>query len=367
MRRFRFDADVPPEPTDALLLIEANGAALGASLRAERRGRCGGGHRRTVFEVEAIVHLTLRIDTGTEAHRPRQPGGAHCAVQRAARHLPINGHDGKRKRIVERAGAREERRVERVGTVAARGQQGELRLRHRFARATGDVQRVGQPRIARQLIGGERPGILGARRIVARALDLEARARHRGQRASEGTGGVEMRPLPRTVARGARERPQPSAALHAPRGVAATARGEHGAAPQSTAVPHARIDRERTRRWRPRAKVEHPAGSVAVQGCRRTPDDVHTTDRLEIKPVEGRLPIGKRERDPVAQDAHTAHPEGRPRAESTNGDPRILRRIGTILHLHPGDAQQQITDAAATQRRAVVDGGARPGERQFQR
>ena len=176
-----------------------------------------------------------------------------------------------------------------------------------------------------------------------------------------------MRPLPRTVTGRTRHRSEPATTLHQSGRVATAARREHGAALQATAVPHSSVDRERTRRRCPRAEVEHPTSRVAVEGGRRATNHVHPADRLEVEPIERRLPIGKRERNPIAQHAHAAYPERRARAEASNGDPWVLRRIRAILHLHAGDAEQQIADTATPQRRAVFDRGARPGEGQFER
>ena len=81
MWRLHLGTHISAQSPHALLLVEPNGAPLGARPWAERGGRCSDREGGAIFEVQAIVDLTLRIDATTEPHGPRQPRRTEGAMQ----------------------------------------------------------------------------------------------------------------------------------------------------------------------------------------------------------------------------------------------------------------------------------------------
>ena len=148
--------------------------------RLEAEGRYG-----------AVEDYALRIGAGAQTQGPRGGGGAPRAVHATADHASINRDDGKGERIVEGARAGEHRSAYRAAADGALRDEGELRLLHRLATALGNVERIGQPRVARKFCGRERSRILGPGRVVARALHLHSRSRHRGAGSHEEARGIQ--------------------------------------------------------------------------------------------------------------------------------------------------------------------------------
>ena len=243
---FQLRTHIPAKAAHPLLLVKARRAALIPGAWAERGCRRGGNQRRTVFKIEAVIHLVLHIHTAAKPNRPRPWSKPPCAVQRPPGHLPINGNHGKGQWIVERPGAEEKRPVHGVLPTATRRQQGHVRLLNRLARSTDQVQRIRQSGIARQLGRRERPSVLGARRVIARALHFQSRPPNGGECPGEGAGGIQLRPLAHSGTGGPRNRAEPTTTLHEPAGITATPGHDHRATLQPSAIPQSGIHGKRT-------------------------------------------------------------------------------------------------------------------------
>jgi hypothetical protein len=92
------------------------------------------------------------------------------------------------------------------------------------------------------------------------------------------------------------------------------------------------------------SEVDDAPGRVAIEGGRRSPDDLDRSDRLEIDVIDGCLAVGKGERDAIAQHPDATDTERRARAEATDGDPRILSRVVPVRDRDPGDEEESLIE-----------------------